>query len=149
AADPGALRRFTLETWSDPSSHQVDTAHGYRISLDAARLGLDHLYFVTGDPVGGSFSLRSLATPRAARAHPGHYAAGDVLAEMNNPTTLDLFGRSRRLSRGEAITGSARSCVLRFGELDAERRAVTVRGEAARDGLRWRFEADVKLSELL
>src|SRR5690606_37151651 len=74
ASDPVAARRVRLETWLD--THPVgtfDTAAGFQITLSSAELGLEHLYYVTGDPVGGSLSR--FIRIQEAHAHPGHYSS--------------------------------------------------------------------------
>src|SRR5690606_34872061 len=144
----GQQRRVTLETWLQTKSLPTfENAHGYELNLDAVELGIEHLYFVTGDPVGGTALQFSLVS--VAHAHPGHYAAGDTLGEMNDAVGLDLLGESRRLTRAEAVTGEARSCVLRFGQLDEHDAAVYVCGEAVKGEQRIRFEARADLDELL
>lgn len=139
---------MTIETWLGTETlTPFESAQGYEITLDAVELGIDHLYFVTGDPVGGSVSRLSWVS--VAHAHPGHYAAGDTLGEMDEPKSLDLLGESRRLTRRPGVTGDAHSCVLRFGQLDAHDAAVYVSGRAAKDDQVIRFEAMAALDELL
>ncbi len=148
AGDPGTGRRVMLETWLDVADETTfENALGFEVTLSKAELGVEHLYFVTGDSVGGTLSQALFI--REAHAHPGHYSAGDTLGEMNEPSVLDLLGDPRLLSTTEGITGEARSCVIRFGHLADAELAVRVEGEAVRDEQRVRFVATARLDELL
>jgi hypothetical protein len=148
SGDAGIQRRVRVQTWSRAEAETVfSNAHDYEVRLDSAELGIEHLYFVTGDPVGGALS--KLLNVRSAHAHPGHYAAGETLGEMTEHSELDLLGKPVALSEQEGVTGEAHSCVLRYGKLGKSNVAVRVSGEAVRGEHRVRFRGAAVLSELL
>lgn len=130
---------------------------GWTLRLDAARVAFEHLYFVTGEPVGGVSRFLDWLVP-SAFAHPGHYDSGDVLAELNERVELDLLARPLLLAPRDAVTGVARSAVVSFGALEDEPAlggsdaesgvAVFVEGRAASQEMAVRFRVDVTTAEL-
>ena len=100
--------RVAVETRgrSDLVSEPVlENALGWRIEVTTGRLALDHLYYVSG-PAAGLVrrSNHSFDIP-TAHAHPGHYDAGDVLAELPRPATLDLLAPETSLGQGRGVGG--------------------------------------------
>lgn len=124
-----------------------DNAFGWRVEITAGKLALAHLYYVTGP--AATLAQRTLALP-AAHAHPGHYAAGDVLGELGEQVTLDLLASPVTLAATPGVTGYARSAVVTFGELARENgAAVLVKGLATRGGEARRFSARVERAAIV
>jgi hypothetical protein len=84
-----------------------ENAFGWTIELSRARVAFEHLYYVTGESVGASRAWNPLVG--MAHAHPGHYDAGEVLAEMGEHVVVDLLARGAELGAREGVTGSAHS----------------------------------------
>lgn len=129
---------------------------GWTIELTRARVALDHLYYVTGESVGANLWNPFVSV---AYAHPGHYDAGEVLAEMTDHVAVDLLAEPRALPSREAVTGSAHSAVVAFGALGdgsavsdagiSEGETVEVEGHATSGASRVEFRATVATSDLL
>lgn len=129
---------------------------GWTIELTRARVALDHLYYVTGESVGARLWNPFVSV---AYAHPGHYDAGEVLAEMTDHVAVDLLAEPRALRPREAVTGAAHSTVVAFGSLSdapsvsdagvSGEKTVEVEGHATSGTARVEFRATVATSDLL
>lgn len=120
---------------------------GWSIELTRARVALEHLYYVTGDAVGTEAAWNPFV--RAAYAHPGHYDAGEVLAEMNEHVVVDLLDDPVTLAPREGVTGTARSAVIAFGTLPRGAATIDIEGTASTDDRELSFRATVQPEALL
>lgn len=94
------------------------TATGWSVRLTRAAVSLGALYYFDGAPAfvrakrRGATWLAQLAPLGVARAHPGHYAAGDALGQMLVPAAVDLLAGAAALPEGRGVTGTYRSARL-------------------------------------
>jgi hypothetical protein len=139
------------------------TALGWRIHLQRVLLSSGRFDYFDGAP-----SLASNSKPRlrqyalalfgigTAHAHPGHYQAGNVLGQMLQPTTFDLFAGTTRLADGEGITGVYRSARFSFHTPQGSKfgdelgpHVALLQGSAAAEGQDTRyFQLDVPLAAI-
>jgi hypothetical protein len=124
----------------------LENALGWSIELTKGRLALEHLYYVSGPPAGLVQRSIDAFGIRTAHAHPGHYDAGDVLAELPQPVTLDLLAPESSLGEGRGVTGPALSAVVTLGSLggDDAALAAVIEGLASRDDAVISFRAEVE-----
>jgi hypothetical protein len=122
------------------------TATGYQVHLDEARLELKAVYLYA--PAAARLSAlawleRSLVS--VAHAHGGVDVEKGrrVLAEWTKPMTVDVLSDSAvRLAETDAEGGEVDAVKLQL----ADAAVAHVRGHAERDGKHWYFEADVEPS---
>lgn len=131
----GERVRITTRVRSDLSATPtLVNAFGWRIDVTTAWLALERLYYVTGPAIGLAGDPRQTCGIAAAWAHPGHYDAGEVLAESLQPVAVDLLAKETRLGASDGVTGVVRSAVVAFGELpDHPGVAALLEGVARRD----------------
>jgi hypothetical protein len=131
-----------------------ENAFGWRIELSVARVAFAHLYYVTGESVGSLGAWNPFVA--VAHAHPGHYDAGEVLAEMGGHAVVDLLGGPESLGAREGVTGAVRSAVVTFGTLSsansdagADANVLELEGVARSNASTVQFEASVAANDLL
>ncbi|HEV8551207.1 MAG TPA: hypothetical protein VGQ57_19300 [Polyangiaceae bacterium] len=102
-----------------PVATTFTTGFGWDVTLEAAAVALNGLYYFDGTP-----PTARLQAPRpawrdrltglfigTAWAHPGHYQAGTALGQVmfDEPRALDLFSPPGGLPDGDGVTGTYRS----------------------------------------
>jgi len=96
-------------------------AEGYDIDLSACRVAIRDLEFtIAGETHAGlGERLRRLLVP-VARAHPGHYAGGEVTGELPGRFLVDFFsGADRMLGDGTLLEGDYHGLNFSFRAADA------------------------------
>lgn len=121
--DATSGRRVTLETAVEASAARgraFTTSRGWIVTLERAAASFGSLYYYEGAALladGRPAPTRTrwlergswLVTVPLARAHPGHYTAGDVRGQSLGGATVDLLAGPAPLPRGEGVTGRYRS----------------------------------------
>lgn len=94
------------------------TSRGWSVTLSAATVSLGAIYYYEGAPLFAEAARGRwpwleraawLVTVPVARAHPGHYAEGDVRGQSLGGATVDLLSGPADLPRGEGVAGRYRS----------------------------------------
>ncbi|MET0343160.1 MAG: hypothetical protein ABW252_19280 [Polyangiales bacterium] len=92
------------------------TRTGWTVRLTRAAASVGALYYFEGAPAFVRARPRDAKAWLAwlwplgkARAHPGHYIAGEALGQMLVPAAADLFAGSAVLPAGNGVTGTYRS----------------------------------------
>lgn len=122
---PVALR---TEVRAEPSIAQAFTAQtGWTVRLSKATISIAALYYFDGEPAFVTKRSRTLRERLAAlslvpvaRAHPGHYLAGNAMGQMTTFASVDLFAGATQLPPGTGVTGSYRSARFAWGTPRAE-----------------------------
>jgi hypothetical protein len=123
ATDPASLATFT-------------TGFGWKVKLEAAAVAVGAIYYFDGPPAFDDSLARApglldrLLSVPSAHAHPGHYQAGDALAQMLTPTSVDAFAPAP-LPDATGITGTYRSARVVLGAKPAGPAASALGGHAA------------------
>ena len=132
--DAGAASAFT-------------NAEGWSIALTKAAIAAGPFYYFDGAPPlvrnehnrSWEYAMRVLGL-RVARAHPGHYQAGNAMGQMLESFSVDLLGAAAELPDGDGITGIYRSGRFTLAAPSGpERRSldghtVLAEGQAKKDG---------------
>ncbi len=147
--------RATLSTRVKPVSKEPFTnAYHWTVRLQHAYLSIGSLTYFEGDALGFRRLFRALATP-TAHAHPGHYQAGGVVAEMLDAQSVDLTSGITELGASRGILETARSARLTFAappappfarELDGA--VVRVSGQAESGDTRVHFSSSIFATDL-
>lgn len=159
-ADTTTGRPVTLQTELvvDPEiAGAFVTNSGWSVQLTKARLSLRALYYFDGDPAfarrtpSRRLQLARLSGLSVARAHPGHYVAGEALGQMTQASVVDLLAGSSALALGQGITGRYKSARVELaaatnGELDGQ--VARVEGVAVKDQARVHFLLSASLADL-
>ncbi|MEZ4228933.1 MAG: hypothetical protein R3B89_07210 [Polyangiaceae bacterium] len=132
-------KRVTLHTRVDLAEVARGTftnGFDWQIQLKEVELSIGELRYYEGAAIGvlpGDTSQRYAGavppppqTPTSlfrgwfqiptAKAHPGHYVAGDELGEMLTPTSVDLLVAPASLTDAAGVTGHYRSGWFTFGD---------------------------------
>jgi hypothetical protein len=131
-----------------------DTDLGYRIELTKFRAAFDNVEFTTSGEMHASLGervrrgLSDLVVP-TAYAHPGHYAGGEVIGEMQGRFVVDWLVDGATLGDAELLTGTytGANFVLTRARLGDGIPAgdpiightFEIEGTATRDGQTWTF----------
>lgn len=131
-------QRVTLHTrieLAEVAQTPFENGFGWQIQLKAVELSIGELRYFEGAAIGvlpGGASQRYAravpSPPRSqanlfsallqiptAKAHPGHYVAGDELGEMLTPTSVDLLATPARIADAKGVSGTYRSGWFTFG----------------------------------
>lgn len=147
--DTTGRSRITVDVVVRGANPTFTTVTGWRVTLAEARIVLGPVHWYEGPALFGRSRFERVFGLSVAHAHPGHYVAGEALADVTRRRVVDLLrADGPRLDQGNGVTGLARSAAveLRPAEADladaASLRGGTlyVRGEAARDGRTVRFD---------
>lgn len=108
--------------------------HGWSVQLDEARACVGPVRFFEGKVLLSSRLERLLWLPFGgiAHAHPGHYVAGESMAEILTPQEVDLLAPGS-LGEAEGVTGDYGSLQLTLCTFD-DGASILLRGTATRDG---------------
>lgn len=155
--------RVELATWIEPGALELETAAGWKVSVERCLVSVGPLRYVEAGavalggalPAGVSAWLWSLVVG-TAHAHPGHAVGGGTLGEMLAPFAVDLTSGATPLGRFGAVSGLVRSAHFSFhsppaGPLAAElgRRIVVLEGRAENASGERRFRAEARLADVL
>lgn len=126
---------------------ELETQAGYRVTLEEARIDVQSLYLYAPPSARlGALAWLERGFSSVAHAHGGidNEKGRRVLAEWTKPLTIDaLSGAPVELSYTDAEGGTVDAVKLLLKDGAVAR----VRGQAERDGQRWRFEAEVTPDE--
>jgi hypothetical protein len=93
------------------------TSVGWRLTFERAAVALGPVRWYEGEPLFGRVFRR--VWPRAwsgigvAHAHPGHYVAGEALADITEQRVVDLLVRAGvELRPADGVTGDANSATV-------------------------------------
>lgn len=147
--DTTGRSRITVDTVVRGTNSSLTTVTGWQVTLAEARIVLGPVRWYEGPALFGRSRFERAFGLSVAYAHPGHYVAGDALADITRRRVVDLLrADGTRLDQGNGVTGLAQSAAieLRPAEADladaASLRGGTLylRGEAAREGRTVRFD---------
>lgn len=135
-----------------------DTDLGYRIELTKFRAAFDNVEFTTSGEMHASLgqrfgrALHDLVVP-TAYAHPGHYAGGEVIGEMQGRFVVDWLEDGASLGDAELLTGrytGANFVLTRAkagdgiaGDDPLIGHTFEIAGTATKDGQTWTFHGFV------
>ncbi|MEI8254072.1 MAG: hypothetical protein WCJ30_00200 [Deltaproteobacteria bacterium] len=135
------------------NAHSVSSL-GWDVTFSQAMFSMGPLGWYEGDPLFGRLEwVRSLGIG-VARAHPGHYVAGQALADITDPHAVDLLADRVELGVASGVTGTSNSGALELHTPTAalgpsgavlEGHAVLVRGVAQRGGTTVRFRGSLNV----
>jgi hypothetical protein len=123
SSDSTSGRRVVLHTRVEAAddASEFETAAGWSVKLDRALLSVGPLYYFDGvPPLALRFQERTREWAQrwlglsVARAHPGHYQAGNALGQMLESSSVDLLDGPVSLAEGDGVTGTYRSARFSF-----------------------------------
>lgn len=131
---------------------EFTNAEGYDIHITTLRVAFDNVEFTSGGEMHASLLQRlgDLVVP-TAYAHPGHYAGGEIVGEMNGRFVVDWLQDGKFLSDATMLEAEYRGANFVFtrampGDGVAADdpiigHTIEIAGEASRDGETWSFHA--------
>lgn len=131
---------------------------GWQITLTEARIALGPLRWYEGAALFGRTLFDRLLGVSVAYAHPGHYVAGEALADITARRVVDLLRPDGTpLPQGNGVTGLAQSAAIELRPAEgsladaASLRGGTlyVRGAATKDGRTVRFDCAPALTQVV
>jgi hypothetical protein len=153
--DSTGRSRITVDALVRGSDPTLTTSTGWRVTISEARIVLGPLRWYEGTALFGRSLFERLLGVSVAYAHPGHYVAGEALADITTRRVVDLLRPGgTALPQGNGVTGLAQSAYI---ELRTAEPALAdaaglhggtlyVRGEATRDGRTVRFDCAPELT---
>mgnify|MGYP003377756844 CR=1 FL=1 len=157
SCDGAEASRTTLVVASDraqvvPATNDL----GYVVTLDAARVVASRIEFTVEGETHAWWDAIGDFFVGTARAHPGHYAGGEVTGELTGPVVIDWF-EPQDLGSATLLEGNYHGANLDFvvgavaHGLAAEDPLVGhgayLAGTATKDGRSVRFEAQLALPD--
>ena len=133
-------------------------AEGYTINLTRMRVAFENVEFTTGGEMHMAMwrPLVDLVIP-TAYAHPGHYAGGEVIGEMDGRFVVDWLDEGARLGTAVLIESDYNGANFVFtraqpgDRIDADDPIIghtfDIAGEATKDGETWTFSGFVDEDE--
>jgi hypothetical protein len=148
----------TRLTMAAEAASAFTNTEGWSISLTKAAVAAGPFYYFDGAPPlvrneqnhTWEYAARALGLG-VARAHPGHYQAGNALGQMLESSSVDLLGGPAKLPDGDGITGIYRSGRFTLAAPNGPARSlldghtVLAEGTAEKDGKSRHFRAQVDL----
>lgn len=151
--EEGASRlTFPVELAASTASG-LSNVYGYTVSIQRAELRIEALHFFAGEPLFAARPTRweqlwrSVLGVGLAHAHPGHYQAGEALAELLSGKTVDLLVGAP-LGEAQGVTGLYRSARLTLGQDATLGGSLRLEGTASKAGAPdLRFSGAVQLDD--
>lgn len=156
--DSTGRARITVDAVVRGTRASLTTSTGWQVTLTEARIVLGPLRWYEGAALFGRSLFERLVGVSVAWAHPGHYVAGEALADITARRVVDLLRPGGApLPQGNGVTGLVQSAAIELRPAEsalpdaATLRGGTlyVRGEATKDGRTVRFECAPVLTHLV
>jgi len=147
--DSTGRSRITVDAVVHGTDAMLTTSTGWQVTLTDARIVLGPLRWYEGAALFGRTLFERLVGVSVAWAHPGHYVAGEALADITARRVVDLLRPGGTpLPQGNGVTGLVQSAAIELRPAEAalpdaatlRGGTLYVRGEATRDGRTVRFE---------
>lgn len=131
-----------------------ENAEGYTIELTKMRVAFENVEFTSGGEMHMAFlqPLHDLVVP-TAYAHPGHYAGGEVVGEMNGRFVVDWLADDTSLGTATLLGADYRGANFVFTRATLDDglepgdplvgHTFEIAGRATKDGETWTFSAVV------
>jgi hypothetical protein len=154
--DSTGRSRITVDAVVRGTDPGFTTSTGWRVTVAEARVVLGPLRWYEGAPLFSRTRLERLLGVSVAYAHPGHYVAGEALADITARRVVDLLPPGgTALPQGNGVTGIAQSAAIELRPAEAtvadaatlHGGTLYVRGDATKDGRTVRFDCAPALTQ--
>lgn len=129
-----------------------ENAEGYTIEITRMRVAFENVEFTSGGEMHMAFlhPLHDLLVP-TAYAHPGHYAGGEIVGEMNGRFVVDWLADGESLGTATLLGADYRGANFVFTRAQLDDgvtpedpilgHTFDIAGRATKDGMTWTFSA--------
>lgn len=135
---------------------EFDSAVGWHVVLDQAVVAIGPVRWYEGAPLFGLNLFERMMGVRIACAHPGHYVAGEALADITSQRAIDLLSpNATPLETANGVSGAAQSATLGLHAPGSSlgpagsmlgTNTLHIRGTASRNGTSIRFQGGIPLN---
>lgn len=156
--DSTGRTRITIDAIVHGTHPTLLTSTGWQVTLTEARIVLGPLRWYEGAALFGRSRFDRLLGLSVAWAHPGHYVAGEALADITTRRVVDLLrAEGTRLEQGNGITGLVHSAAIELRPAEATLAdaaalhggTLYVRGDATKDGRTVHFDCAPALTQVV
>ena len=156
--DSTGRSRITVDALVRGTDPTLTTSTGWQVTIGEARIVLGPLRWYEGTALFGRTLFDRLLGVSVAWAHPGHYVAGEALADITARRVVDLLRPGGTpLPQGNGVTGLVQSAAIELRPAEASLAeadtlhggTLYVRGEATRDGRTVRFDCAPALTHVV
>ncbi len=156
--DSTGRSRITVDAVVRGTDAMLTTSTGWAVQIEEARIAVGPLRWYEGTALFGRNLLERALGISVAYAHPGHYVAGEALADITNQRVVDLLQPGGvSLTQGNGVTGLAQSAAIELRPADvATADAATLHGgslylraTATKDGRTVRFDCAPAIRHLV
>jgi len=156
--DTTGRSRITVDAVMRGTDAMLTTSTGWAVQVEEARIVVGPLRWYEGTALFGRSLLERALGISVAYAHPGHYVAGEALADITNRRVVDLLQPGGvSLTQGNGVTGLAQSAAIELRPAEATLAdAATLHGgtlylraTATKDGRTVRFDCAPALTHVV
>lgn len=156
--DTTGRSRITVDAVMRGTDAMLTTSTGWAVQIEEARIVVGPLRWYEGTALFGRNLLERALGLSVAYAHPGHYVAGEALADITSRRVVDLLQPGGvSLTQGSGVTGLAQSAAIELRPAEATLPdAATLRGgtlylraTATKDGRTVRFDCAPALTHVV
>jgi hypothetical protein len=156
--DSTGRARITVDAVVRGTDRTLTTSTGWQVTLTEARIVLGPVRWYEGAALFGRSRFERLLGVSMAYAHPGHYVAGEALADITARRVVDLLRPDGTpLPQGSGVTGIAQSAAIELRPAEGpiadaatlHGGTLYVRGDAAKDGRTVRFDCAPALTQVV
>ena len=156
--DSTGRARITVDAVVHGINPTLRTSTGWQVTLTEARIVLGPLRWYEGAALFGRSRFERLLGISVAWAHPGHYVAGEALADITARRVVDLLrADGTRLEQGNGVTGLVQSAAIELRPAEATLAdaatlhggTLYVRGDATKDGRTVHFDCAPALTQVV
>lgn len=156
--DSTGRARITVDAVVRGTAPTLTTSTGWQVTLTEARIVLGPLRWYEGAALFSRSLFERLLGVSVACAHPGHYVAGEALADITARRVVDLLRPDGTpLPQGNGVTGLAQSAAIELRPAEPSLAdpaslhggTLYVRGAATRDGRTVRFDCAPVLTQVV
>lgn len=156
--DSTGRARITVDAVVRGTDPMLTTSLGWAVQVEEARIVLGPMRWYEGTALFGRNLLERALGVSLAYAHPGHYVAGEALADITTRRVVDLLQPGGApLPQGNGVTGLAQSAAIELRPAEstlADAAALHggtlyLRGTAVKDGRTVRFDCAPALTHVV
>lgn len=156
--DSTGRARITVDAVVRGTDPSLTTSTGWQVTLTEARIVLGPVRWYEGAALFGRSLFERLMGVSVAWAHPGHYVAGEALADITARRVVDLLRPDGTpLPQGNGVTGLVQSAAIELRPAEGpiadaatlHGGTLYVRGDATKDGRTVRFDCAPVLTQVV
>jgi len=156
--DSTGRARITVDAVVRGTDPSLTTSTGWQVTLTEARIVVGPVRWYEGTALFGRSLFERLLGVSVAYAHPGHYVAGEALADITARRVVDLLRpEGTPLPQGNGVTGIVQSAAIELRPAEGSLAdaaslhggTLYVRGDATKDGRTVRFDCAPVLTQVV